>query len=531
LDIEPPSSSPFIVGLAGHPDLDPAQVPQLLEHVSRFLKSIRQHLPATDIRLMIDARVALSLPIASAARELDVSIDACADGLSDDGDDGDDLMTRRCSLLLALWDGQPSTAPADTADRVFRFLGVYDQRSTSSGSIEIRTVADEPPIPGRHVYWVPTAAREPCYLLAAGDRVLDAQHSMPSSLKNRLKELNDFNRDFQRLAANGGFHRSGSLMRPHQAALGSMCDAQVLASIDVEFMKADSLAGYMQRQSDRLFNVFGIMAFSMALAYLVYDKIDESQSLLVFYMIVLLVSLIAYYFLQSRRWLGKYLSYRALAETLRVRFYLTLACVARRRHTKRLLALTGIERFPGFGWISFALDAMEPVTSDASFSGGEMTQRSRLVDQAWIDDQCRYFARKVASMERHRRWIGRMKRSVFAAALIVLSLMFVFGAALHHIDVRTGLPLKNILTFISSTLAVVLGVWELRQNKMAVQELLWQYRNQLGQFQRARMLVQRTSNRGVRDEILEELGENSLMEVYLWAIHRYHREHAPPAAP
>ena len=28
-----------------------------------------------------------------------------------------------------------------------------------------------------------------------------------------------------------------------------------------------------------------------------------------------------------------------------------------------------------------------------------------------------------------------------------------------------------------------------------------------------------------------QLGENSLMEIYLWAIHRYHREHAPPAAP
>jgi hypothetical protein len=528
VDIELPASLPFIIGLTGHTDLDPAQVPQLLERVSRFLKSIRQHLSATEIRLMIDARVAPGLPLAHATQELDISIDACVDGLPDGGDD---LMTRRCSLLLALWDGQPSAAPADTADQVFRFLGVYDQRSRSSGSIEIRTVADEPPIPGRHVYWVPTATREPCYLLAAGDRVLDAQPSMPSSLKARLAELNDYNLDFLRLAADGGFNSSGSLMQPHQAALDPMCDAQVLASIDREFMKADSLAGYMQRQSDRLFNVFGVMAFSMGLAYLVYDKINESQLLLVFYIFILLVSLVAYYLLQSRRWLGKYLSYRALAETLRVRFYLTLAGVERRRHTKQLLALTGIERFPGFGWISFALDAMEPVIADACFSSEQIAQRSRLVDQAWIDDQCRYFSRKVSSMERHRRWIGRMKRSVFAAALMVLALMFVFGAALHHIDVRTGLPLKNILTFASGTLAVVLGVWELRQNKMAVQELLWQYRNQLGQFQRARMLIQRTINRGVRDEILEELSENSLMEVYLWAIHRYHREHAPPAAP
>jgi hypothetical protein len=66
---------------------------------------------------------------------------------------------------------------------------------------------------------------------------------------------------------------------------------------------------------------------------------------------------------------------------------------------------------------------------------------------------------------------------------------------------------------------------------MAVQELLWQYRNQLRQFQRARIQLQRIASRARRDAILKELGENSLMEIYLWAIHRYHREHAPPAAP
>jgi hypothetical protein len=109
--------------------------------------------------------------------------------------------------------------------------------------------------------------------------------------------------------------------------------------------------------------------------------------------------------------------------------------------------------------------------------------------------------------------------------------MFMFGGALHSIDARTGLPFKNVLSFCTGSLAVTLGVWELRQNKMAVQELLWQYRNQLRRFQQARKQLQRTTNRGRRDAIVEQLGENSLMEIYLWAIHRYHREHAPPAAP
>jgi len=53
---------------------------------------------------------------------------------------------------------------------------------------------------------------------------------------------------------------------------------------------------------------------------------------------------------------------------------------------------------------------------------------------------------------------------------------------------------------------------------MVVQELLWHYRSRLSQFQRARMQLQRITSRGRRDDILKELGEHSLMEIYLWAI-------------
>ena len=364
-------------------------------------------------------------------------------------------------------------------------------------------------------------ACEPSTLLRYGQ--------MPASLERRLAELNEYNLEFRRLAADGGLALSASLIPTNSEDL-AITDASTLENIDRQFVKADSLAGYMQQRSDRLFNAFGIAAFAMGLAYLIYDKITESKMLLMFYMLILFVSLIVYYFLQTKRWFGKYLSYRALAETLRVRFYLALAGVDRRMQTRQLIALTGIYRFPGFGWISFVLDSIEPPGIEKNHSDENDSLRARLVDQAWIEDQYRYFTRKVAAMQKHRFWIGRLKSGVFLVGLIVLSAMFMFGGALHHVDMRTGLPLKNVLTFCSGSLAVVLGVWELRQNKMAVQELLWQYRNQLSQFQRARTHLQRITSRGRRAEILEELGESSLMEIYLWAIHRYHREHAPPGA-
>jgi len=562
-------SSPFIVGLTGHPDLEAARIPLLTDIAVSFLLEIRQHLPDTDVRVLLDARNQTSLAIARAILALNISVDALVDAVGSDanamkellqhpqvhwieglaavvcGPDGmpgatlGDILVRRSSLLLALWDGRSSSVPDDTADQVFRFLGVGGEQSDTINRIEVSTMVNDLDVTARLVFWVPARrpsldypdenVRQCYYLLSAGDNVLEVQHTMPASLKRRLAELNEYNFEFERFTADGSLPRSASLM-PNEAEMLATSDVSILENIDRQFVKADSLAGYMQRRSDRLFNTFGVAAFTMGLAYLVYDKITESKVLLMLYMLILLISLIVYYFFQTKRWFGKYLSCRALAETLRVRFYLALAGVDRRMHTRELIALTGIYRFPGFGWISFALDSIEATGLEPGDSIENAALRSRLVDQTWIEDQYRYFLRKVATMQKHRVWIGRLKSGVFMAGLLVLSAMFMFREALNHVDVRTGLPLKNVLTFCSGSLAIVLGVWELRQNKMAVQELLWQYRNQLSQYRRARTQLQRATSRARRDEILKELGENSLMEIYLWAIHRYHREHAPPSA-
>lgn len=565
-------NSPFIIGLTAHPDLEAAQFPPLVDAVVRFLLDIKQLLPDTDVRITLDAYSDLSEAIVHAVLAVDIFVDALivaplpapttgreakppkdldraclswidvSPGASSVANDTassimSSALIRRSSLLLALWDGKSSREPNDTADHVFRFLGVRGEQSETLNKIEVSTAVHDLDVTAQQVFWVParrsisdeaeSVRRQPCYLLSAGDNVVDVQQSMPSSLKRRLADLDEYNRDFARFTADGSLVRSDSLMRDDFATMAAS-DAPTLESIDRQFIKADSLAGYMQRRSDGLFNMFGIMAFATGFAYLIYEKITESKMLLMFCMIILFIGLLAYYYFQTKHWFGKYLSYRALAETLRVRFYLTLAGIDRRTHTRELVALTGICRFPGFGWISFALDSIEPTQLETGHSSATYALRARLVDQAWIEDQYRYFARKVAAIGRHRSWVRLMKYSAFIAVLAVLAAMFIFGAALHHIDARTGMPVKNVLTFCSGSLAVVLGVWELRQNKMALQELLWQYRNQLSQFEQARIQLKRTTSRSRRDDILEELGKNSLMEIYLWAIHRYHREHAPP---
>ena len=65
--------------------------------------------------------------------------------------------------------------------------------------------------------------------------------------------------------------------------------------------------------------------------------------------------------------------------------------------------------------------------------------------------------------------------------------------------------------------------------ELGIRELIWQYKNQLAHFARSSSELERTAAPNRRTELLVELGRRSLMESYLWTIHRYHREHAPPA--
>jgi hypothetical protein len=120
-----------------------------------------------------------------------------------------------------------------------------------------------------------------------------------------------------------------------------------------------------------------------------------------------------------------------------------------------------------------------------------------------------------------------MKRILFGVIIAVVLILLLLGERARE-RLLLGIPVENALTFLIGLMAVTLASWELHQNKMASRELLWQYRNQLKHFSRASAQLARTLATGRRLEILVALGKDSLMESYLWTIHRFHREHEPP---
>jgi len=571
-----------MVGVSGHRDLDPDDGPRLREAVTDFVQQLKAQLPDTELRLIVGMAEGADLLVAETALGLGVPVEAvlpmplehyaadfdektlaqleallrrpqvrCVELSANVAGAGagphsreqrdamyanlTDTLIRRSSLLLALWDGRGSHLPGGTADTVLRYLGVRTDENREADAIRFIEATEEPENTARLVYWTPALrsgataerqARSPCYLAGAGDNVLQVLRSMPERLGRQLAELNGYNLEYQRLSGSARLGTPDSVMAslPARAALPA---GAMLEDIDAQYGKADALAVYYQRRSDLLFDLFAFMAFAMGVAYLIYEKITESRALLIAYLATLLTSLAVYYVLQGKRWFGKHLTYRALAETLRARFYLRLAGADRRMDAAEVLALSGIERFRGFSWIGFVLKGIE-AADDRVDPDRDVAAPS--VEQAWIEGQFRYFTRKVAQLERASRRVKHLRHFLFVAILVVISLLFAFGDQLHRIDMGLGIPLKNILTFLMGFMAVLLGVWELHQDKMATRELLWQYRNQLIHFARAKEQLALISSPSRRNDVLVELGKDSLMESYLWAIHRYHREHEPPAA-
>lgn len=578
--------TPFMLGVSGHRDLTAGGIADLRDAVARFVDELRELLTETPLRILVGMADGADLVVAQTAVDLGVSVEALLPmPLKEYAADFDAptfeklqlllkhpqvccveltlpagavpanpsmtlrdqlyanltaTLLRRSGLMLAVWDGQGSTLPGGTSDTVLRYLGARTDSNPQEKEIEFLAASAELESAERLVFWVPAARRsegaadeaslgDPCYLMGAGDNLLLRWPAMPQLLRQQLIELNHYNEDAHTLASEGRMPEVDSLKRELPAE-PARADQPTLDAIDQEYGKADALARHFQRYSDRLFRVFGFMTFTMGLAYLIYEEVTQSPLLLALYMVVLLGSTGFYYMYQGRHWFAKHLSYRALAETMRAKYYLYLAGADERVDATEILALSGIDRFKGFGWVGYALKSIEPPDFGAISGRATPQEHSLHVEQVWIDNQHAYFSARVARLERSSRRTTRFKRIAFVSILLVIIALFLLDPVVRKIDENLSIPLHDALTFSMGFFAIMLGAWELHQEKMATRELLWQYRNQLGHFTRAQLELQHIRSPSRRAEVLAALGKDSLMECYLWTIHRYHREHEPPAA-
>jgi hypothetical protein len=579
-------NSPFIVAVTGHRDPLPQSSAHLVGAVRVCLHQLRARLPHTELRIMVGMAQGADLLVAQCAQEMGIAVNAVLPmPLSEYAEDFDaeslgllqrllkqpgvrlvelpmpppaagasrhdparrneayarltQHLIRSAGLLLALWDGKASPLPGGTADTLLRYLGVRSSTAVACDELEIVPAGDQEETGGPFAFWVPTgrsdAAAEPltaapCYMWGVGDHLLCCGAEPPPALQQQLAGLDEYNASFRRLDGDGALDRRDSLLAALPAE-PSLQELPVLRAIDAQYGKADALAVYFQHRSDRLFQFFGWLTFVMSCSYLAYHKLSESYLLLYIYLLALLAGLGVHALLQRRRWFANHLLYRALAETLRARFYLHVADVDQGVDAEDVIAMAGINQFTGFGWIGLVLRGVES-TRPASLQRAIPTVvAAHCVDKAWIESQRGYFRGKVARLERSGQRIDLLRRVLFVVVLLVTVTLIVTHESLGDTRVAgTQIATKYLLEFLMGLVAVLFGVWELHQNKMASRELVWQYRNQLQHFTRASEELARTSSPDRRRELIAALGRDSLMESYLWTIHRYHREHEPPAS-
>jgi len=572
----------FVVGITGHRDVDPSELNNAHVAVTGFLTTLRKHLPDTEIIVMsgladgadriavraaleLDMLVRAVLPMEQKDYENDFSpksaeefrallastgVDTTELATIRTGDEIDrdagyrqltDCLIRKSNILLALWDGVDSGLTGGTSDTLLSFLAGPALSSAGSGFLEL---VNEVPVAGTgrdFAYWIPVsrsnsnppapAARyeQGMFLSAVPDTgVVVREESMPVSLQEQLEQLNEFNADFKSLR--NGQSTSLTWGLPEISDASRSADSEgLLDSIEQEFEKADNLAVHYQSKSDLLFKGFSLVAAMLGLFFLTYAKLVAANVFLFAYVALFTGGFVVFKLAARRRWFAKHITYRVVAETLRIKFFLRLAGADGQVNVSRISRLAGIDKFSGFSWIKHVFKGVEPVSMQpvASTNADDGLAEAR---KLWVDDQSHYFAKKIRSMHRRHHRVERIKSGLLLATLAGIAALIIFKHPLYAEIPGTDIQYKKLVVFFMGLFPFWLGVWEIYHNKMATKELLWQYRNQADTFAHSEFQLSRATEVDHQRTIIADLATSALFESYLWTIQRFHREHEPPAA-
>lgn len=566
----------FTIGLTGHRDIHPDAVADVRTSLRKELEALKSRFDAlsvelvtglaegadmlaTEIALEIGMPVRAVLPMPRRLYEADFTGAAREDflrladddrvilqelplpaGKTDadflDGSPRDELyarlmdyLVRRSNVLIALWDGEVTGLTGGSSDVVVRYLSSTGSQSAKARPYEAIADAELAEDRSDLAIWIETPRRsgevaqnkvQTRYLVQAGTAGLMCQlPDIPDFVFERWTGFNDYAREYN--SETGAHLPAYPISDPADLEI-----SEIAASIDMDFVRADQLALANQRQSDRLFKVFGLMAALMGLAFLLYAKIAALKIFLVAYVGLFGAGFVLFAIGARLGWFGRHLVFRALAEALRIRFFLVLSGSSGAVSTRRLLRLTSIEHFKGFGWIGDAIRCSEPLTYESSVSAQE---RVAATSERWVKDQAAYFSRKRRQLHHEHERLEKVKKFLFLAAFLGAASLLFFKKTLYgfHLGDLDG---KTIIVFLMGLLPLWLAVWEIYQTKMATRELLWQYTNQGKLFELAEKRLAAISDPAHSQDVISDLAERSLMDVVQWSTHRYHREHEPPSA-
>ncbi|HTI97202.1 MAG TPA: hypothetical protein VL425_11935 [Rudaea sp.] len=420
-------------------------------------------------------------------------------------------VSDHCHILLAIWDGKPSTLLGGTAQIVRYRLSAEkpalaerrraaprnllddDSERLTYQIVCSRDQADGAPAPPLH----PLQTVWRC-----GEQIQPGDGPMPEKFRATLANAAEFNADAEKYSA------------PIDAHPGLAATAADAGAIERLFRAADWLAIHFQRRVLLAMRGLYTVAALMAIAFTAYDNLPAQDDMLYVFLLLFALGGFLVVLANRRGWHRKYLDCRALAEGLRVQWYwrrigLSLAGDAEFARDN-FLQKQDVE----LGWVRDAMRSAELESTPLNVA--DASREMADVVREWVGDaqhggQLDYYGRKAAQRARTHR----ITETVDTASLCVgIGISIVLAAFAVHLSA----DMKNDLVVVMAIFSIVAGVRAAYAYKKADKELIKQYRYMQRIFGAARKALDRAIDAAEQREVLRLLGEAALAEQVEWAL-------------
>ena len=553
------------IGVTGHRDLLADEVPALKKKVRDFFLQLRSDFPDLDLQLItplaegsdrLVADVALELgidlivplPMAQTDYELDFSSPIAVKPFRDSlkkarvihlrtlrKNRGNSLsledrtrqyaqmgifISNHSQVLVALWDGKPSTELGGTASVVnYHLTGAMPGFSAAEDSPNL--LADNENDLVYHIVCSrdrpggqPREGLSPLQAIwGTAQFGLESGENLPIEYKIMWHRLQEYGRD-----------RSKYKLAIKDEGANLLEDAPDLElpvgtpQIAEQHRIADWLAIHFQKRISLGLIAIHSIAVLIGLVFIMYSELDGFDFLVYIFLFAFLAGFLLYKIGERRQWHRKHLDYRALAEGLRVQFYWSLAGVIDVQSAEFAYDNFLQKQDVDLGWIRH-------VMRNVSLS----RSRDQVHPEAWVDwvieqwvgdeagqtGQLSYYRSKEkekARRFRHTTLVGKIALWVGMLIAVVLAIAGTDMADIH----------RTYLLVLMGIFPLIAGVRDAYSHKRAEKELIKQYRFMRGILANARRLLDSSDDIDFRRAVLRALGNAALEEGAEWLL--MHRE-------
>jgi len=565
------------IGITGHRDLVPAEIPVLESAVKSFFLGLQQRYPDLPLKLLsplaaggdqLAARVAVEagiplvavLPMKQSEYERDFTPDelagfralmAAADqvvelspGANHESIPPDAPITQErdrryaeaglfvsnhCQVLLALWDGKANGSPAGTAEMVrYHLTAVLEGMAERQSSAHLlsdnendlayhivcsRDRPDGDPAPG-------LIAGEAGWLSARSGHIPVGE--LPPDYALMFDHFQTFVRDSADLGTTPDHptlleHAPRDLVIPPAAQLAVRL-----------FDSADRLAVQFQRRVSRGLSVLYTIAVLMGLVAITFSEYSLPHQVLWVFLALFFSGFGLHLYSGRRQWHRKYLDYRALAEALRVQFYLSLAGAGGSgtvafahenflqkqdvelgwiRHVMRTVSARATANVvgnaePDARWLPWVIE---------NWVGGQVSGDRASGKNGAARGQLAYYTGKELKNSLNYRRTQQLGAICLWAGIAMAFVLAIAGG-------RVSPDQRPVLMIMMGILPLIAGIRDAISHKKAEKELIKQYRFMARIFGNARRMLDDAGTDAFRRRVLTALGEAALEEGAEWIL-------------